>query len=311
MRESRQVCPRVLLTAFALAGCSLGAQQAPPPWLEALHLASDSGGIKVFASPANASRAQQIRALIEPMLAFYKTKLGVTPDVMVAVLDSVSWARIPAVAPYPVPFVTNGVAVVARNPLSDDERRTLRSLPVTPPVPADAAATVRTWHRNPESLLDLVLLGRDVLAVHELGHQYTTKYGIATPRRWISEFLADYWSEAFQVEAFPSLTRFAREFVAASNPPPKPVTYTTLADFDRLSGPPAIPVLNYEWYQDAFTERVKQVYAQRGLGFLTQMRTAFPRAETAPLDDEEIIRRFERLSPGWREWITEFGANRR
>jgi hypothetical protein len=72
-----------------------------------------------------------------------------------------------------------------------------------------------------------------------------------------------------------------------------------------------MPELKYERYQDEFTARVRQVYAQRGVGFLTQMRAAFPRAETTPLDDEEIIRRLDGISPGWREWITTFGARRR
>ena len=41
------------------------------------------------------------------------------------------------------------------------------------------------------------------------------------------------------------------------------------------------------------------------------LRAASPCAETAALDDEEIIRRLEAISPGWREWITTFGARRR
>jgi hypothetical protein len=40
-------------------------------------------------------------------------------------------------------------------------------------------------------------------------------------------------------------------------------TYTTLADFERLGGPPMIPISNYMWYQDGLEARARRVRGAR------------------------------------------------
>jgi hypothetical protein len=245
---------------------------------------------------------------------FYQARFGIAPRVALAVLDSAHWSLLSgALAPFPIPFVTDSpsVAVVALNPLPAPDANALRTMVVAPPMPAAAAAVMVSFGRDPTRMIDVALLARDALAVHEMGHRYSVAYGIATPRRWMSEFLANYWQVAFSAEAYPALDQYGRQMEKVLAGPPKAVTYTALADLDRFGGPPAIPVSNYEWYQDELTARARQVYDERGLQFLTEMRAAFPRGERGPLSDEDIAKRLEGISPSWRRWLTEFGADRR
>jgi hypothetical protein len=304
-----------ILCTVCLAA-SEGELSAQSPMLSAvrsLGIPVDSGDIIVYYTADQLTRAKQIRALAEPMAAYYRTKLGVSPTVSFAVLDSASWTRIPAIAPFPIPFVSDSpsVAVVAVNPLPAALWAQLGQMQVTPPMPSAAAASVRALGRDPSNMRDLVMLSWDGIALHEFGHRFTTAYGIATPRRWLSEFLANYWETAFFLENMPELAQYAQAVADASPKPTGTLAHTTLADFERYRQPPALSADNYAWYQDELTKRARAVYAERGLDFLAQIRTAFPRGESPAPDDEEIMRRLEAISPGWRAWMTNFGAARR
>ncbi len=312
--------PRRWLTVSLVLGAGLSArhtlqaQSTLRKSLDGMHLASDSGRIAVIFAPGDEMRAKQVRSLVEPMIVFYQARFGIVPRVALAVLDSAHWSRLTGtLAPFPVPFVTDSpsVAVIALNPLPAPDANALRTMLVEPPMPAAAAATMVSFNRDPTRMIDVATLAADAVALHEVGHLYSTAYGIATPRRWMSEFLANYWQTAFSAGAYPDVDQYAQQMGKAMAGPPKAVTYTTLPDLDRLGGPPAMPVSNYEWYQGELTARARRVYDERGLRFLTEMRTAFPRGERGALTDEEIAKRLEAISPGWRQWLSDFGADRR
>jgi hypothetical protein len=313
MRHVQRPLAILCIVCFAATGSALSAQSPMLSAVRSLGIPVDSGDIMVYYVSGQVTRARQIRALAEPMAAFYRTRLGVSPTVSFAVLDSASWTRIPALAPFPIPFVSDSpsVAVVAVNPLPAALSAQLGQMQITPPMPDAAAASVRALGRDPSSMRDLVMLSWDGIALHEFGHRFTNAYGIATPRRWMSEFLANYWETAFFLEHLPDLARYAQAVADASPKPTATLAHTTLADFEQYRQPPALSADNYAWYQDELTKRAHAVYAERGLDFLTKMRAAFPRGESPAPDDEEILRRLETISPGWRAWMTNFGAARR
>lgn len=310
LRHLQRLLAILCAVCLAAPGGELFAQSPMLSAVRSLGIPADSGAIIVYYTPGQLTRARQIRALAEPMAAYYRTKLGVSPAVSFAVIDSASWARIPALAPFPIPFVSDSpsVAVVAVNPLPAELSAQLGQIPVTPPMPGAAAASVRALGRDPSSMRDLVMLSWDGIALHEFGHRFTEAYGIATPRRWMSEFLANYWETGFFLENLPDLARYGQAVADASPKPTATLAHTTLADFERYRQPPALSADNYQWYQDELTKRARAVYAEQGLGFLTRMRTAFPRGERPAPDDEEIVRRLETISPDWRAWMTTFGA---
>lgn len=57
-------------------------------------------------------------------------------------------------------------------------RRLVRGMPISPPMPAGAAAAVTALGRNPERMIDVVVLSRDGIALHELGHRFTSQCGL-------------------------------------------------------------------------------------------------------------------------------------
>jgi len=85
--------------------------------------------------------------------------------------------------------------------------------------------------------------------------------------------------------------------------------HTSLADFDRLYF--GVGPVNYFWYQGTFAARVTEVFAERGLGFLADVRDAFPVGSAAPLSHTEVLARFEAIHPGFVAWaaaLEELGA---
>ena len=305
--------PLAILGALCFAGGGLSAQSPMLSAIRSLGLSADSGDIMVYYSAGQLTRAKQIRALADPMAAYYRTKLGVSARISFAVIDSASWSRIPALAPFPVPFVSDSpsVAVIASNPLPAALSAQLAQVPLTPPMPPSVAASARALGRDLSSMRDAIVLSWDAIALHEFGHRFTNAYGVGTPRRWMSEFLANYWQVGFFVENLPDLNRYGQMVADALPQLSTPLPYTTLAEFERYRQPPALSPDNYAWYQEELTKRARAVYADQGLDFLTRMRTAFPLGEKPAPGDEEILRRLETVSPGWRVWMTNFGAGRR
>src|SRR6185295_1822630 len=88
--------PLAILGALCFAGGGLSAQSPMLSAIRSLGLSADSGDIMVYYSAGQLTRAKQIRALADPMAAYYRTKLGVSARISFAVIDSASWARIPA-----------------------------------------------------------------------------------------------------------------------------------------------------------------------------------------------------------------------
>jgi hypothetical protein len=66
---------------------------------------------------------------------------------------------------------------------------------------------------------------------------------------------------------------------------------------------------NYGWYQLALDQRVIEIYAQRGVGYLQAVKDSFP-MNTAKLDSAELLDKLEGISPGWKAWAADLEAGK-
>jgi hypothetical protein len=137
----------------------------------------------------------------------------------------------------------------------------------------------------------------DLIGFHELGHLLVHPYGIATASPWLNEFLSTYFSYAFMSTNYPHLADMYMAF--AVFPSSYQPGYTSLAEFDEHYI--RVGFENYGWYQGIFAAKASEVFAHRGLGFLKDVRDAFPEG-SENLSGTEVLNRLDNIYQGFLEW---------
>ncbi len=284
------------LIALTLCACSLAAEQR----MTAIHVLKlprlAGGSLPTYYSPGGEERARRLQEFVQGERAFYRAQLGVALDGLVlAVLSPPHWDAVSAPVPYGMPSVEGQPPVIAMP--SDWDLVTAMPLPSQVDATADlrkqAQATGKTWR-------ELMHTGADGIAAHELGHAIVRDYGIDAQTHWFNEFLASYVGDVYVVQKRPQDVAANRLLWAACLEWPHP--HTTLAYFDThydelMQKNPR----NYGWYQCAMDQRVIEVHAREGLGFLVRVKAAFPK-DGPKLTSEQVLDRLQAMDPGWRAW---------
>lgn len=291
-----------LACALGLSAIPAAAQPAAPSTLEqvrGLGLDSLAGPLPVHYSATFADRAREVQEILRQGARFFADSLGLQTTVRVALLAEPEWRRVSPI-PYGVPYVQGGVVFIPATGDGVIAADFLRlEAGASPAVMAKVAQTGLGFGDNARRIGDLI-------GYHELGHGYTGAYGIRPHARWFGEFLATYMAYAFMHRAQPPLARGWEAMMQAKLDAPAP-QHTSLADFERLYirvGPE-----NYNWYQAAFAVKAAEVFQAHGLGFLAQVRTAFPAGDGAALDSDAVLARLEAIHPGFRAWADALGAS--
>lgn len=290
-----------LALALSLAAVPAVAQPAPPraqDQVRGLGLDSLAGPLPVHYSASFAARAAEVQTTLREGAQFFADSLRLPTEVRVALLSRADWTRISQV-PYGVPYVQGGVVFIPAagdGAISDDFLRLEAG--ASPAVRARVGESGASFAENARRITDLI-------GYHELGHTYTSAYGIRPHTRWFSEFLATYFAYAFLARMRPPLAHGWEAMMLAKLEAPAP-THTSLADFERLYirvGPE-----NYNWYQAAFARHAAEVFNAHGLGFVTRVREVFPASDTTALDTDAVLARLEQIHPGFRAWADGLSA---
>ncbi|HEX6038099.1 hypothetical protein [Longimicrobium sp.] len=293
------------LSPVAAAAQQTAAQTPPPPMVDqvrGLGLDSLAGPLPVHYSAGFRDRAGEVQGILREGVRFFADSLGLAEmPVRVALLTEADWQRVSRV-PYGVPFVQGGVVVM---PAAGDGPIAADFLAAEPGASAAARELVA---RTGLSFADNARRMTDLIGYHELGHGYTTAYGIQTHARWFNEFMATYMAYAFLDRMRPPLARGWEAMLRARLDGARPA-HTSLAAFDSLYirvGPE-----NYNWYQAAFALQAAEVFRAEGLAFLPRLREAFPVQPpgTPRLGGDEVVARLETLHPGFRAWAEGLAAS--
>lgn len=283
--------------ALLLGALPLAAQTpAQPSALDqvlGLGLDSLAGPLPVYHRADGRARAAEVQGILRQGARFFADSLGLETPVRVALLGRADWERVSRV-PYGVPYVSGGVVFLPATPDGAIAADFLRLEPgASERVRALVAGTGRSFADNARGMTDLI-------GYHELGHGYSSRYGIRPHAKWFSEFLATYFAYAFLERTSPRLARSWEAMLQAKLDAPAPA-HTSLDDFERLYfgvGPE-----NYNWYQAAFALQAAEVFRAEGLGFLARVRERFPSAPAGePLSSAAVLERLETIRPGFRAW---------
>ncbi len=263
--------------------------------VQALNLPSSTNRITVYYSEGHQEKALRIRSVVEEGMRFYADSLGIQAPLHLAVLTRDHWDQIIKWQPYGIPGVA-GSPPVAFLPATDDNLAANDALAIRPDVsPAAVRMIEASGHSYEEGARRYV----DLVGLHELGHTYTAAYGIRASRKWLNELLATYAAYAFLRQHQPRQAQLWDGILQGYLDAVRP-QYTSLEDFDRLYF--GVGARNYVWYQAQFQQMARRAYEAKGLGFLREVRAAFPQTDTAPVSMETALERLERIQPGFQAW---------
>lgn len=296
MKTRLALAAALLLCALPLSAQTPAQAPAQPSALDqvlGLGLDSLAAPLPVYHRAEQRARAAEVQAILRQGARFFADSLGLETPVRVALLGRADWDRVSQV-PYGVPYVRGGVVFLPATPDGAIAADFLRLEPgASERVRALVAATGVSFADNARRMTDLI-------GYHELGHGYTSRYGIRPHARWFSEFLATYFAYAFLERTNPRLARSWEAMLRAKLDAPAPA-HTSLDDFERLYlgvGPE-----NYNWYQAAFALEAAEVFRAEGLGFLARVRERFPAgAGGEALPAAAVLERLEAIRPGFRAW---------
>lgn len=265
--------------------------------VQALNLPASKGKITIYYADGYEKRASEVRPLVEEMMAFYEKKLGIKKDFSVAVLTRDEWSKIaPPMLPYGLPFTSRDGAV-AYLPATSDGAVTSAAIALKSSA---SSATLKKIKASGYDFEQGAMKFTDLIGLHELGHVYTTAYGIKPPTRWLSEFLASYFAYAFLKEKHPKLASLFQAMATDVYSDSVKPEHTSLADFERLYA--GVGVSNYGWYQGKFLQKAVQIYDAQKLNFLTQVKRAFPADEKQDVSQSATLERLEKISSGITSW---------
>jgi hypothetical protein len=259
--------------------------------LRSLPLDSLDGAIRVYHSPGYAEWAATLQRMYEAALAFYRDTLDHPFDATLAVLTERHWAALDWGPPYGMPWVTYRAPVpVVVLPATTDRG-----------VVADRLRRLQLGEEE-------VRRGIESIGFHELGHGLVQQYLYPgelriPPVRWFDELMATYMGQGHVWMSAPATLAQARQQQTRMLSAPRP-PITSLRDFeanyrDLVESPNAA---NYQWYQTQFAMRATEIFAARGLEFVTELRKALPWERFDQWTSEDLLLWLEEVEPGFTAW---------
>lgn len=262
-----------------------------------------AGVVPTYYTPGNEKHARDLQRFLTGERSFFKQELAVDVPLSLAVLDRRQWGLVDRQYPYPVPSV-DGEPPTALMPANwaDAQGFFAKDADISPAVIEVVRARGEDW-------TEAKYRSADLIGGHELGHAIEHAYGIVPGTLWLNEFLANYVLYTY-LESRRRDLLWLLAVTRAETRPDHPQPHVSLDDFDSLY----MQILaktpdNYGWYQGQFIDRVEKVYAQKGIGFLKEVREAFPPGpERFALGNAETLRRLEKISPGFIAWARAMDA---
>ncbi len=254
------------------------------------------GSLPTSYSPGSEQRAKALQKFLEGERSFYQEKLGIKlADLSLAVLSPDQWPKAVPDLPYGMPSVSRNPSVIAMPTRWEgaDWGAFPKETDVDPSLVKEVTSSGGNWNQ-------ILYRGADGIATHELGHVIIARYGIDPQVHWFNEFLASYAGYAYLKEKVPEDLMANEIFWVFGLRQPHP--HTSLADFESMYNRLARELPgNYGWYQSAISQRVIEVYKQRGLDFLKSVQKQFPVGASGATNDV-VLDRLEQINTGWKVW---------
>ncbi|MCB0649231.1 MAG: hypothetical protein KDC49_21315 [Saprospiraceae bacterium] len=242
----------------------------------------------IYFSPGQDQRAKSIADLMENAAEFFQQEIGFTPKTNMFVLSPNHWkafAAPPLRETYGFPHNADKEKLV----IAAEDNDFWRSfLPQVDKLPDHLALEVRKAYGKEDGSYSMMPFF-DLLALHEMGHSYTSQAGLRMHRNWMSELFVNIMLHTFiaekQNERLPALQTFPNMVIGAGSSDYK---YTNLADFEALYPTLGMGPKNYGWYQCRLHSAAKDVYNNGGKAVLQKLWKAMLKHQE-DMTDEELI----------------------
>jgi len=139
----------------------------------------------------------------------------------------------------------------------------------------------------------------DLIGLHELGHTQLSSFGLDTKQKWFNEFMASYLGYDYMRVGEPNMAIIWDNIMRAGFEGYVP-NHKTLDELNELYF--GVGVGDYVWFQNAFQERIKEVYAAKGLDFIRLVKDKLSDSSLKPETANELLGVLEVVEPGFFRW---------
>lgn len=262
-----------------------------------LGLESLPGRVPSYYSSGARERAAALQKMLREAVAFFEARIGVAPDLALAVLNESDWARLRPL-PYGIPWVSSAPYVAV---LPADLERSVIVRGFSNVREKASAGTLRAMEDAGLPVAQAPYRLNDLIGYHEVGHVVIDAYGLSQTQRWFNEMLATFAAYAFMRERHPEVAR-GWDALMRFNVEAYPPEFRSLDVFEKRYDD--MPQETYAWFQGMFHTRLAEVYEKRGLEFLKDLRAAGVVAGAKYDTASELIARLEKVVPGFKRWAT-------
>lgn len=250
-----------------------------------------------YYSTGRLERAKSIAVFMESAGNFFQKEIGFTPKATLFILAPQNWKAIaakPLQDVYGFPHNTdNGRLVIA----ADDNDFWSGFLPPVDMLPPPLATQVAKAYRKQDSSYSMMPFF-DLLALHELGHSYTSQAGLKMHRHWMAELFVNIMLHTYiaekQPERLPALEAFPNMVVGAGT---EGYSFTSLTDFEKLYATLGMGPKNYGWYQCKFHSAAKDIYNAGGKEIMKKLWKALKKHQEEMTDIEFTDMLTKEVSP--------------
>lgn len=239
-----------------------------------------------YFSPGRYERAKSIAGFMEQAGNYFQKELDFTPKTTLFILAPQNWKDIAAKPLQDVYGFPHNIDNVRLAIAADDNDFWASFLPPVDKLPQPIAAQVTKAYGKQDGSYSMMPFF-DLLALHEMGHSYTSQAGLKMQRYWMGELFVNIMLHTYiaekQPQLLPALETFPNMVVGAGS---AEYAFTSLEDFERMYPTLGMGPKNYGWYQCKLHSAAKDVYNAGGSEVMKKLWKALKKHQEDMTDIE-------------------------
>lgn len=250
------------------------------------------------------ARARSIADLMENAGRYFEKEIGFTPQTNLYILAPQHWKDYAAKPLHEVYGFPHNIDYVNLAVASEDNDFWRSFLPPVDNLPAPLAARVKKAYGKEDGTYSMMPFF-DLLALHEMGHSYTSQAGLKMQRHWMSELFVNIMLHTYVAEQQPelldALVTFPDMVVGAGSAEYK---FTSLEDFEKLYSTMGMGPKNYGWYQSRLHSAAKDIYNAGGKDAMVKLWNALKNHQETMTDEAFLTMLKTETHPAVAEVVT-------
>lgn len=241
-----------------------------------------------YYSPDRLERAKNIAGFMENAGKYFQKEIEFTPKTVFFILAPQDWKSIAAKPLQDVYGFPHNIDNVRLAMAADDNEFWSGFLPPVENLPSAMAAQVKKAYGKVDGSYSMMPFF-DLLALHEMGHSYTSQAGLKMQRHWMSELFVNIMLHTYvaekQPQLLPALETFPNMVVGAGT---AEYRFTSLEDFEKLYPTLGMGPKNYGWYQSKLHLAARDLYNAGGSELMKKLWIALKKHQEEMTDKEFI-----------------------